>query len=201
MKELTKTSRIAGELEKIFRTLNTEIFDDELDMPMITVEHIRTDANVSALPSWNTKRGEKYGLQIAQNVLRRPLDNVIEVLLHQMIHLWCYQNNISDSSRGGHYHNIKFATLATEKGLTVVPHPTQGWTVTGINDDLLEFIATQGWPEHILPPDEPNAEDATPKKKGSTRRLVCPQCGAIVRATRDVNLLCLDCDVPMDKVS
>ena len=35
------------------------------------------------------------------------------------------------------------------------------------------------------------------KKPSSTRKYICPCCGMSVRATRSVNIGCLDCDVPM----
>ena len=38
MKETIKTSRTAGYLEKIFRTLNAHYFDNELEEPIITIQ-------------------------------------------------------------------------------------------------------------------------------------------------------------------
>ena len=37
-----------------------------------------------------------------------------------------------------------------------------------------------------------------PKKPSNSRRYVCPCCGAIVRSTRPVNIVCGDCNVPFD---
>ena len=37
MKEITKMSRLTGELEKAFRLLNEELFNNELPTPIITV--------------------------------------------------------------------------------------------------------------------------------------------------------------------
>lgn len=42
MKETTKTSRTAGYLEKIFRALNNDSFDGELEEPIITIQSTPT---------------------------------------------------------------------------------------------------------------------------------------------------------------
>ena len=49
---------------------------------------------------------------------------------------------------------------------------------------------------------EPGTDgDESPKKRpSSTRKYLCPVCGNSVRATKDVNILCMDCNVQMIKV-
>jgi hypothetical protein len=42
-----------------------------------------------------------------------------------------------------------------------------------------------------------NRGTSTPPTKSNSRRYFCPQCKAIVRATREVNVICGDCMVPM----
>ena len=41
MKELTKYSRLAGYLEKIYDKLNADFFDGKLDRPVITIQSSR----------------------------------------------------------------------------------------------------------------------------------------------------------------
>lgn len=38
------------------------------------------------------------------------------------------------------------------------------------------------------------------KKPSSTRKYQCPKCGNSIRATKDVNILCMDCNEQMLKV-
>lgn len=38
MKEITKTSRLAGQLEKLFAMLNHDFFHDELETPILTIQ-------------------------------------------------------------------------------------------------------------------------------------------------------------------
>ena len=40
-------------------------------------------------------------------------------------------------------------------------------------------------------------EGTTPTRTSSTRKYICPCCGNSVRATKEVNLACLDCNAPM----
>lgn len=38
MKEIVKTSRLAGQLEKLFNKLNADFFNGELETPVITIQ-------------------------------------------------------------------------------------------------------------------------------------------------------------------
>jgi DNA-directed RNA polymerase subunit RPC12/RpoP len=40
----------------------------------------------------------------------------------------------------------------------------------------------------------------TAKKKTSTRKYVCPKCGNSFRATKDIHVLCMDCNEQFVKV-
>ena len=80
------------------------------------------------------------------------------------------------------------------------------WSITSPSDALLEFCVENNLTEIRL-----NRNDlvsisvgvsgtragtftgAAGRKPSSTRKYVCPCCGMSVRATRDVNIACLDC--------
>ena len=38
----------------------------------------------------------------------------------------------------------------------------------------------------------------TTKPKSNSRKYVCPKCKTIIRATRAVNVVCGDCDIPFE---
>lgn len=40
MKEIVKTSRLAGQLEKLFSKLNADFFNGELETPVITIQSV-----------------------------------------------------------------------------------------------------------------------------------------------------------------
>ena len=43
-------------------------------------------------------------------------------------------------------------------------------------------------------------EDGNKKPKSSTRKYICPSCGNTFRATKDINVLCMDCGEQFIKV-
>ena len=84
------------------------------------------------------------------------------------------------------------------------------WSITSPSDALLEFCVENNLPEIRL-----NRNDVMSiavgvggthagtftgtagRKPSSTRKYICPCCGMSVRATRNVNVACLDCNEPL----
>ena len=56
MKQTVKTSRAAGQLEKMFRALNTRFFDGKLPEPVITLKKTPPVPMVTSLAA---KRGQR----------------------------------------------------------------------------------------------------------------------------------------------
>lgn len=208
MKETVKTSRSAGYLEKIFRVLNREYFEDSLEEPIITIQSTpRAYGHVTTAKAWRKANGDtRHELNIGAGTLDRPIENVVATVLHEMVHLWNLQNGIQDCSRGGTYHNKKFRDAATERDLHISYDSRIGWSVTEPGDGLIEFILEQGWTDIHMGRQEgfswratggssgTDAVGTAPKKTSSSRKLVCPCCGNSVRATKaEINILCGDC--------
>lgn len=214
MKRTIKTSRSAGYLEKIFRTLNRDSFGGELEEPIITIQTTPTAyGHVTVAKTW--KRGEesRHELNISADWLDRPIEQVVATMLHEMVHLYNIQHDIQDCSRGGSYHNKKFKDEAEKHMLRIDKDDKYGWTITSPTDELLEYILDQGWEEFEMSRnlsisfggiggaktgDGQNVgrggQTQKPKPKGSnSRKYVCPGCGAIVRATRDLEIICKPC--------
>jgi hypothetical protein len=60
MKEIVKTSRLAGQLEKLFRILNFDWFNGELETPVITIQSSpRAYGHYSLSPLWEVRDGAK----------------------------------------------------------------------------------------------------------------------------------------------
>lgn len=211
MKRTIKTSRSAGYLEKIFRALNRDSFGGELEEPIITIQTTPgAYGHVTVGKTW--KRGEdwRHELNIAADWLDRPIENVVATMIHEMVHLYNIQHDIQDCSRGGTYHNKKFRDEAEKHMLHIEKHEKYGWTITEPTDELLEYILNQGWEELEMSRGfhggiggssggkvsggSGGAQDGQTKPKGSnSRKYVCPGCGAIVRATRDLEIICKPC--------
>ena len=115
--------------------------------------------------------------------------------------------SIQDCSRGNTYHNRRFKEAAEAHGLIVDHHDRYGWSHTSPSDALLEFVLKYELTDILLNRNEFSGFQITgtgthsgadfgtmAPRKSSTRKYVCPCCGMIVRATRNVNVACLDCD-------
>lgn len=217
MKETTKTSRTAGYLEKMFRALNTDFFQGELDEPIITIQSTpRAHGHVTVGRTWKSKDIWRHELNMGAEKLERPIEAVVATMVHEMVHLWNIAHEVQDCSRGGVYHNKKFKNEAERRGLRIECHEKYGWTITEPGEALIDYIITQGWTEIDMnrgrgwtPP--PSAGGKTgadggqegteeKPKKSSTRKYACPTCGQSVRATKAVNIICEECMEKMQEV-
>ena len=217
---------VITELDKLFAVLNLRYFDNKLVKPVIVVQSNGKETNVlghcSTRRVWSdlTKMQEYYEISIAAEYLYRPFVNIAETLLHEMVHLSNLQNGIQDCSRGGFYHNKRFKATAEEAGLIVEYSNKYGWAFTKPTDETIkffesvsvdkdEFKLTRNSLMKLIPLDNDNGiingngmdgnPSDRPKRKGSFRKYVCTICGVSVRATKDVNVKCGDCDMVMVK--
>lgn len=197
-------------LEKLFIKFNERFYNNELQKPIIAVNPDTTrgaygwctgwkiwsehgqDINISKMDhvSGNSaKDGGFYEINICAEYLSRSFSEVAGTLLHEMVHLYNLQIGISDTSRSGKYHNKKFKKVAEQHGLIVKQNNTYGWSITQLNDDAINFINDLGSSQFQLYRLKP------PKSKphSSTRKYVCPTCRCIVRATKDVYIICGVC--------
>jgi len=218
MKETVKTSRTAGYIEKIFRALNARYFEGTIEEPIITIQSTpRAYGHVTAAKAWARADGEsRHELNIGAGTLDRPIENIVATVLHEMVHLYHLQIGIQDCSRNGTYHNKRFRDAAQARDLQISYDKRIGWSITEPTDALIEFIIDQGWEDIRMSRTEGFAARGTGtggtsqtggnkagtdgRKPSSTRKLICPQCGQSVRATRAVNIICGDCMVRMIEV-
>ena len=141
MKQITKMSRLTGELEKAFRLINEELFNNELPTPIITVIPTpKAYAHYVPFDIWSTKESAKREINIASGTLDRPIENIIASLVHEMVHM--YNDvvlNINDCSNKGTYHNKQFKKEAEAHGL-IVTKTRYGYSRTEPSDRIIEFI-------------------------------------------------------------
>lgn len=206
----TTYNRTVQYLNKVFKLINHEFFEGNLEMPTITIQStVGAYGHVTTSKVWKSENGnESYELNLGADYLSRPIENIVATLIHEGCHLYAMQNNIKDTSNRGVYHNKKFKQLAEERGLIISRHETYGWTITEpgervlefcIENDLQEIMVTRntGWTFTGIgtgkngngTPTKPTAP-----KKGNSIKWICPCCGAIVRSTKVLNIKCGDCD-------
>ena len=217
MKQLTKYNRVAGYLEKVFRLLNDEYFESSLSIPVITIQSTpNAYGHVSVTDIWEVNGERKKELNIGAGTLERHIENVIATMIHEMVHLYCANKKIKDTSRNHTYHNKNFKEEAEKRGLIIEHHKTYGWTITSPSDEIIEFCIKNELEdikinrmEFYIPPitgtgTATGTETGTtgkPKAKSSTRKYKCPCCGQSIRATKEVNIICGDCMEKMELVN
>ena len=210
MKQLTSYNRVAGYLNKVFDLLNDEFFESQLSRPTITIQSTPKAYGHFSLreDTWVSKLGGTHEINIGAGTLARPIEEVAATLLHEMVHYHNYLHGVQDCSRGNTYHNHKFKDAAEERGLIVTHSDKYGWSHTSPSDRLLEFIMDNDLTDILLNRNEfggfritgTGTHSGTPTmggeapRRSSSRKYVCPCCGMRVRATKVVNIACMDCD-------
>ena len=207
MKQLTSYNRAAGYLNKIFDLLNDEYFENALSRPTITIQSTPRAYGHFSLrdDTWVSKLGGTHEINIGAGTLARPIEEVAATLLHEMVHYFNYEIGVQDCSRGNTYHNRRFKEAAEAHGLCVTHSDKYGWSHTSPSDSLLDFVLENGLTDILINRNEftgfqitgTGAHSGTltppPPKTSSTRKYLCPCCGNSVRATKVVNIACLDC--------
>ena len=212
MKELTSYNRVAGYLNKIFDLLNAEFFEGALSRPTITIQSTPKAYGHFSLREdcWISKNGKTHEINIGAGTLARPIEEVAATLLHEMVHYYNYVSCVQDCSRGGTYHNRRFKEAAEARGLIVQHSDRYGWSHTAPSDALLDFVLENDLTDILINRNEYSGFQmtgtgthsgtpigTTPPKKSSSRKYICPCCGMSIRATKAVNIACLDCDEKM----
>ncbi len=214
-------SEIVAKTEAMFDLFNQHFYNGELIRPAITVS---PDGGrgaygwCSVYEIWQANEEAHREINICAEYINRPIAEVAATMLHEMAHLYNLTHEIKDVSNNGYYHNKKFKETAEAHGLHIEHHKTYGWTVTTLAEDTAEWLAQQPGMDDITASrrtilqiktkgtgeDEDGEETTTTIKGGRTTsknrsiKYICPQCGAIIRATRQVNVVCGDCNIPFE---
>ena len=142
---------------------------------------------------------EEHELNMTAQQLNRPIGEIAATLIHEMCHQFASINKMQDCSRSGTYHNKLFKKIAETHGLKVSCLPQIGWSHTELTDETAAMIAD------YVKDNPPTVIYRLPVMRGqtvktsSTRKYVCPICGQSVRATKAVNIICADCNEPMQE--
>lgn len=212
MKQLTNYQRVSQYLVKVFKVINEEYFNNELEVPTITIQStVGAYGHVSVQKVWHNTEIATHELNLSADYLNRPIENIVATLIHEACHLYAMLKDIKDTSNNGVYHNKRFKELAEDRGLHIEKHDKYGWTITEPTEETLEFCINNQLEDIQIVRQSSfsisglggakagNGNNGTPKKpKGSnSRKYICPHCGNIARTTKDMKLICGDCMITM----
>ena len=209
---------VVNALDALFEKLNDKFFESALSKPVITLsEEGRKNAY-----GWFTidkvwqdgQRGDCHEINICPEYLYRPIEDICETLLHEMVHLKNFQDGVKDYSRSGSYHNKKFQQCAEKHGLYAEQVGNYGYVKTSLKPETVNFIKSLNIEAFELfrkkaiktrintedddvsddvGVDDADAEDEP--KPSSTRKYICENCTTSIRATKEVRVRCEDCNV------
>lgn len=213
MKQLTNYQRTAQYLNKVFKLINEEYFQNTLEVPTITIQStVGAYGHVSVNKVWYSDEVATHELNLSADYLNRPIENVVATLIHEACHLYAMQNNIKDTSNQGVYHNKNFKAIAEQRGLAISRHEKYGWTITEPTEETIDFcienqlediqiVRQTAYSIGISGGKSGSGNSITrPKRTSSTRKYICPCCGNSFRATKTLRVLCMDCNVQFEEV-
>lgn len=205
-------------LEEAYKVLNRVYFNNELPTIVISImSSPRSKGHFTVGKVWRAEENHYNEINISAEYLKRPIDEVCATLCHEMVHYYCHINGISDVSHEGRYHNKYFKQEAEKRGLIISYQQYIGYSVTKPSKEFTEVLKANNIEKPIdinrdgenytigTGIDNAGGTDSnieTPNKpKCSTRKYQCMCCGNSFRATKDINVLCLDCDMQYVKVT
>jgi hypothetical protein len=193
---------VIGKLETLFDKFNEKFFNNELERPVITVSPDTTKGAYGWCTAWKAWKDHEdsdgyYEINMCAEHLNRPFEETCGTLIHEMVHLLNLQNEIQDTSRSGMYHNKKFKQVAEQHGLTVEKNEKYGWCITKPNDEAAEYIHSLD--EEAFKLRRTKIPKIMTSSSSSSRKYVCPGCGTIIRATKEVRVICSDCDIEFEE--
>lgn len=186
-------SKGIAELERCFDAFNKELYNSELPTPVITIQ---AAGKKNALGwfcgnAWNVKENQIPEINLSAEHLNRSVNEILQTLIHEMVHLDNYVNGISDCS-ASQYHNRKFKVAAEKIGLEV-EKSKHGWAHTSLTPGL-EFMIRKVRPDaEALSTFRGSEGEGKKGKKGSKLKKWSCGCTNVRVAVEDFDATCNSC--------
>lgn len=131
MKQTVKTSRVAGQLEKMFRLLNNHFFNGELPEVVISLKKtVGAYGHFTCGKVWQAGDERRYEINISSATLNRPIEETCATLLHEMCHwlvpLGTARKSLTKMASPNPSRTPATTACITTKNLRQWPRPT-GW--------------------------------------------------------------------------
>lgn len=218
MKQTTNFARVIGEIQTIARKINSDWFNDELDLDRVVFSCTSTPKAYGHFTPYlsyrvHDKDGERGAVEIniGAGTLDREIFEVVATMIHELCHYYNWCNNVKDTSNNGVYHNKRFKNEAEKHGILIEQAPIIGWSVTTASDELLNWCIENGLESFRLGRNEwsglsfggfgkgTSTTTTTTTTKGNSHKLECPCCHTKIRYTtsKAPNIMCMDCNEQM----
>ena len=198
---VTECHKAAKMLEDIFNTINYIYFEDSLPKSAILVQNTPREYarhTMQKLDKAVDNSEFTYEISIGAKFMDKPVEDLAALLFHEMTHIYCAENAITDTCQNGRYHNGKFKKQCEDRGLLVEYDLANGYAYVQPSENFVKALKDAGIDTemkfaHIEP---------TKKSKGRTGRKMfvyeCPHCGQHFKAAEELNIKCGKCNVIME---
>lgn len=186
-------------LEYGYEILNEVYFGGALPSLVITImSSPKSNGHFTVNKTWRVEESHLNEINISAEHLDRPIENIMATLCHEMVHYYCQLNDIADVSQNGRYHNKHFKEEAEKRGLQISYAKYIGYSVTEPTQQFIQVLQEHGIEKPIdlnrkMQGQNDGGGTVPIKKPSSTRKYICPGYGNSFRATKDINVACLDC--------
>lgn len=147
---MQEISKMIEELYKAFDAANKEFWEDKLPRPMIIVSRKNKKHELGYITVnkvWKPVEEEggeiqqecRYELNISAEALERPVEEIVGIEIHEMVHEYNLVHDIKDTSMG-QVHNKNFKKEAERVGLEVSKGTGVGFGITFPGVELMEKI-------------------------------------------------------------
>jgi hypothetical protein len=150
---------------------------------------------------WQVNGSDRHEVLVGGEGLQRGPVEVLGTLLHEAAHGLAQAKGIQDTSRGGRYHNRRYAQLARELGLEVTNVQPIGWSATTVPEHTAAAYAGQleGLAAALVLWRRQEHRLGTGPRSRNLLACTCP-CGRRIRAAKatlaEAPILCALCEDP-----
>lgn len=188
-------NEVIAQYEMVFEKANEKYFNGELPKPVISIQATKDAYGwCTNYGAWTNDEENYFEINLSADYLDRPIEEMCNTLLHEMVHLKNITNGIKDCN--GKYHGAKFKKAAEEIGLTV-EKTTYGYSHTNLNEEHIEFFKSLNLTDFGFK----RLPAAKKKSQNKGHKYQCPGCGASFWSSKNLNVHCDDCDEDFEIVN
>lgn len=197
-------SEIVSKLEDCFDLLNGLYFEGKLPRPVITVQSTpKAYGYCSTKKIWKSGAGAEgegqYEINIGAEYLNRSSEQTAATICHEMVHLFCRENELDETCQKGRYHNKFFKQEAEKRDLKIDYDRAIGYSITAPTEIFTEKLRAAGYVLEVPFARHTIQKGKTKADREKAHKYFCSGCGQEVKTTQELNLICGICEIPMER--